>query len=223
MKKFTKVALLLLTLALIFTGCGSETPDAEQEESGTEAETATTLDELTANTIDAVITLETGETINLELYPDLAPQTVENFVKLADEGFYEGTIFHRVISGFMIQGGGYDADLNEKEADSIPGEFTDNGFTNELLHTRGVISMARTNDPNSASSQFFIMHDDAPHLDGLYAAFGKVTDDESLAVVDSIAEAETYAPVPGLFEDVPVTPVVIKSVTVTDDKADTAE
>ncbi len=225
LKKLIKTAAVLLALAMMLVGCvkvdvtGNEEKPGEAEttennaDTGTEADGAS-LEELTANTINGTITLETGETINFELYPDLAPRTVENFVKLADEGFYEGTIFHRVMSGFMIQGGGYDADLNAKEADSIVGEFTENGFTNELLHTRGVMSMARTNDPDSASSQFFIMHADAPHLDGLYAAFGKVTDEESLAVVDSIAAAETETVIPGAFEDVPVTPIVIKSVTI---------
>ncbi len=225
MKKFIKTAALLLALALMLAGCVKVDVTDNEEKPGeavtTETDSATdtetygaSLEELTANTVNGTITLETGETINFELYPDLAPKTVENFVKLANEGFYEGTIFHRVISGFMIQGGGYDADLNAKEADSIVGEFTDNGFTNELPHARGVLSMARTNDPDSASSQFFIMHADAPHLDGLYAAFGKVTDEESLAVVDSIAAAETETVVPGVFEDVPVTPIVIKSVTI---------
>lgn len=228
MKKIKLAAVIAAAMLLTLAGC-SGTPDRQENGSdanggaqggASEDEAALTLEEATANTVAAVITLENGETVNLELYPDLAPQTVANFIELANEGFYEGTIFHRVISGFMIQGGGYDADLNEKEADPIPGEFTANGFTNELSHTRGVISMARTNDPDSAASQFFIVHADSPHLDGLYAAFGKVADDESLAVIDEIAAAETASVVPGIFDDVPVTPIVIKSVTVPDAEAE---
>lgn len=135
------------------------------------------------------IEMENGGIIKAELYPDTAPITVENFVKLIEDKFFDGLIFHRVISGFMIQGGGYTADGQQKEAESIKGEFDKNGVPNPLKHTRGVLSMARTMFPNSASSQFFIMHDDAPHLDGQYAAFGKVTD--GMDVVDEIAETAT--------------------------------
>ena len=124
--------------------------------------------------------------IKLELYPDKAPETVANFVKLVGEGFYSGLIFHRVIRGFMIQGGGMDEGFNQKPAKSIKGEFRSNGFAgNDLHHARGVISMARTQVKNSASSQFFIMHADAPHLDGQYAAFGKVV--SGMETVDEIA------------------------------------
>ena len=135
------------------------------------------------------IEMENGGIIKAELYPDTAPITVENFVKLIEDNFFDGLIFHRVISGFMIQGGGYTVDGQQKEAESIKGEFDKNGVPNPLKHTRGVLSMARTMFPNSASSQFFIMHDDAPHLDGQYAAFGKVTD--GMDVVDEIAETAT--------------------------------
>ena len=135
------------------------------------------------------IEMENGGIIKAELYPDTAPITVENFVKLIEDNFFDGLIFHRVISGFMIQGGSYTADGQQKEAESIKGEFDKNGVPNPLKHTRGVLSMARTMFPNSASSQFFIMHDDAPHLDGQYAAFGKVTD--GMDVVDEIAETAT--------------------------------
>ena len=135
------------------------------------------------------IEMENGGIIKAELYPDTAPITVENFVKLIEDNFFDGLIFHRVISGFMIQGGGYTADGQQKEAESIKGEFDKNGVPNPLKHTRGVLSMARTMFPNSASSQFFIMYDDAPHLDGQYAAFGKVTD--GMDVVDEIAETAT--------------------------------
>ena len=147
-----------------------------------------------------------------ELYPEKAPLTVANFVKLAESGFYEGLIFHRVISGFMIQGGGYTEDMQDTDAESIRGEFRANGFPmNDLKHVRGVLSMARTNVPNSASSQFFIMHKDSPFLDGQYAAFGKLTD--GYDVLDAIASTETgnYG---WYMQDVPTTPIVIESVEV---------
>ena len=131
------------------------------------------------------IEMEDGGVIRAELYPDVAPKTVENFVSLVQKGFYDGVIFHRVIPGFMIQGGDPTGSGMGGPGHTIPGEFTANGFKNDLKHTRGVLSMARTMDPNSAGSQFFIMHMDAPHLDGQYAAFGKVI--EGIEVVDSIA------------------------------------
>ena len=152
------------------------------------------------------IEMENGGIIKAELYPDVAPITVENFVKLINENFFDGLVFHRVIEGFMIQGGGFDAVGNHKEADSIKGEFDANGVKNELKHDRGVLSMARTMFPNSASSQFFIMHQAAPHIDGQYAAFGKVTD--GMDVVDEIAMCQT-AP-----HDSPVVPQVIKTITI---------
>ena len=135
------------------------------------------------------IEMENGDVMKGELYPEVAPITVENFLKLIDEDFFAGLIFHRVIPGFMIQGGGYTKDFKEKHCDSIKGEFKSNGVNNELKHTEGVLSMARTNMPNSASSQFFIMHQDAPHLDGQYAAFGKVV--EGMEAVDKIASVKT--------------------------------
>ena len=147
-------------------------------------------------------------TINAELYPDKAPLTVENFTGLVKSGFFDGLIFHRVIEGFMIQGGGYDESMEHHDAPSIKGEFAANGFAgNDIRHTRGTLSMARTNMPDSASSQFFIMHKNAPHLDGAYAAFGRVTDEDSLAVVDKIAAVPTGRY--GYFADVPREPVVI--------------
>ena len=140
--------------------------------------------------------------IEAELYPEKAPNTVENFVGLIESGFFSGKIFHRVIEGFMIQGGGYDVDFNHYEVESIRGEFRANGFPqNDIKHTRGVLSMARTMAPNSASSQFFIMHQNAPHLDGQYAAFGAVT--SGIEVVDKIAAVRTG------YGDCPVAPVVI--------------
>ena len=121
------------------------------------------------------IEMENGEVMKGELYPEVAPITVNNFLKLIDEDFFAGLIFHRVIPGFMIQGGGYDKELREKRCAAIKGEFASNGVKNDLKHTEGVLSMARTMVKDSASSQFFIMHKAAPHLDGEYAAFGKVT------------------------------------------------
>ena len=144
--------------------------------------------------------------IRLELYPDKAPGTVRNFLSLVEEGFYTGLIFHRVIRGFMIQGGGFTADFAQKHADPIRCEFIANGYMeNDIRHTRGVISMARTSDPNSASSQFFIMQEDAPHLDAQYAAFGKVTD--GMEIVDKIASCKTGRY--GYYSDVPREPIVI--------------
>jgi len=148
-------------------------------------------------------------TMTAELYPEKAPLTVANFVKLIEEGFFSGLIFHRVIAGFMIQGGGYDENMEQKETASIRGEFRANGFpANDLKHTRGVLSMARTNMPNSASSQFFVMHKDAPHLDGQYAGFGKLTD--GFDVLDAIADTETGS-YGWYMQDVPCEAIVIES------------
>ena len=134
------------------------------------------------------ITMSTGKVITAELYPDVAPNTVRNFISLINAHFYDGLIFHRVISGFMIQGGCPDGTGMGGPGYSIKGEFTSNGFNNTLKHTAGVLSMARAMNPNSAGSQFFIMHKDAPHLDGEYAAFGKVI--SGMDVVDEIAETK---------------------------------
>ncbi len=155
-------------------------------------------------TVDIIIEMENGDVMKGELYPEVAPITVENFLKLIDEDFFAGLIFHRVIPGFMIQGGGYDVNFNEKHTDAIKGEFRSNGVDNDLKHTPGVLSMARTMFKDSASSQFFIMHEAAPHLDGDYAAFGKIT--EGLDVVDKIARA------PRDMRDCPNTPIVIKTI-----------
>lgn len=135
------------------------------------------------------IEMQNGKKIRLELYPELAPNTVNNFLSLVGKEFYQGTVFHRVIKGFMIQGGDPTGTGAGGPGYEIKGEFTQNGFLNPLKHKRGVISMARTSDPDSAGSQFFIMHKDAPHLDGLYAAFGAVI--EGMDVVDAIAETKT--------------------------------
>ena len=150
-------------------------------------------------------------TMTAELYPEKAPKTVENFVNLAKEGFFEGLIFHRVISGFMIQGGGFTPDFEHKEAKSIKGEFRSNGFAqNDIPHKRGVLSMARTMVKDSASSQFFIMHADAPYLDGEYAAFGKVF--EGIEIVDTIAKSKTGSY--GYYQDVPKEAVIIEKMSV---------
>lgn len=154
------------------------------------------------------IEMEDGGIIRAELYPEIAPNTVRNFVSLVKKGFYDGVIFHRVIPGFMIQGGDPTGTGMGGPGYSIEGEFTSNGFKNDLKHTRGVLSMARAMSPNSAGSQFFIMHANAPHLDGQYAAFGKVSDDESMKVVDRIATTRTG------FQDRPVAEQRIKSITV---------
>ncbi|WP_022749032.1 peptidylprolyl isomerase [Lachnobacterium bovis] len=150
--------------------------------------------------------MENGDVMKAELYPEVAPNTVNNFISLANHGFYDGLIFHRVIENFMIQGGDPDGTGMGGPAYSIHGEFAQNGFPNSLAHTAGVLSMARSMMPNSAGSQFFIMHKDAPHLDGAYAAFGKII--EGLDVVDKIATTKTD------FSDRPLEDQVMKSVSV---------
>lgn len=138
-----------------------------------------------------IVTIETnlGKIIKAELYPEIAPNTVNNFISLINKGYYNGLTFHRVIYGFMIQGGCPEGTGCGNPGYKIPGEFLANGFPNDLMHTEGVLSMARAQDPNSAGSQFFIMHKNAPHLDGQYAAFGKVV--EGMDVVNEIAECDT--------------------------------
>ena len=150
--------------------------------------------------------MENGDIIKAELYPEIAPNTVNNFISLINNGFYDGLIFHRVIKGFMIQGGDPEGTGMGGPGYGIKGEFASNGFKNVLAHEAGVLSMARSMMPNSAGSQFFIMHKDSPHLDGDYAAFGKVTD--GMDVVDKIAESKTDR------SDRPVDEVKIKKVTV---------
>ncbi len=153
-----------------------------------------------------VIEMQNGHKMKLELYPEYAPITVANFEKLVSEHFYDGLIFHRVIEGFMIQGGDPEGTGMGGSKQRIKGEFRANGVKNDLKHTRGVISMARSQNPDSASSQFFIMHRDAPHLDGQYAAFGKVV--EGIEVVDEIASCKTD------FRDRPLKEQKIKSITI---------
>ena len=149
------------------------------------------------------ITMQNGSVMKGELYPEIAPNTVNNFISLVKKGYYNGLIFHRVIPGFMIQGGCPDGTGMGGPGYSIKGEFTQNGFKNDLKHTKGVLSMARTMAPNSAGSQFFIMHQTSQHLDGAYAAFGKIT--EGLDVIDAIAGVRTD------FRDRPLEDQVIKS------------
>lgn len=167
-------------------------------------------------TKNPIVTFETtAGTITAELYPEIAPNTVNNFISLINKGFYDGLIFHRVIKGFMIQGGDPDGVGTGGPGYSIKGEFAINGVENNLKHTAGVLSMARSMMPDSAGSQFFIMHKDAPHLDGQYAAFGKVTD--GMDTVNAIAETETD------YSDAPLEPQIIIKVTVDTDGVDYPE
>ena len=152
------------------------------------------------------ITMEDGGVIRAELYPEVAPNTVKNFISLAGKGYYDGLIFHRVIKGFMIQGGCPNGNGMGGPGYSIKGEFSQNGFQNDLKHTKGVLSMARTMEPNSAGSQFFIMHETSPHLDGQYAAFGKVVEGED--IIDKIAAVATD------YMDKPLEEQKMKKVTV---------
>lgn len=154
-----------------------------------------------------IVTIEfkNGDSVQVELYPDVAPNTVNNFISLVNKGYYDGLTFHRIINGFMIQGGCPEGTGMGGPGYSIKGEFTSNGVENNLKHTAGVISMARSQMPDSAGSQFFIMHKDSPHLDGSYAAFGKVT--EGMDVINKIADTETD------YADAPLSPVIMKTVT----------
>ncbi|MCI8404261.1 MAG: peptidylprolyl isomerase [Clostridia bacterium] len=206
MKKSISIISVILSVMLLLASCGNT--DKKEK---TPSQTVDT--KLTKNTVTATIEFEDYDDIILELYPDLAPETVENFVTLAEDGFYDGLIFHRVIEDFMIQGGGYNENLKEQKTSSIKGEFSQNGFENTLSHLRGVISMARTaQNMDSASSQFFIVQKDSAYLDGQYAAFGQVT--EGMAVVDEIASVKTGAVAASGMDDVPVTPVVIKTISI---------
>ena len=196
-RRISLILALLASLAAVFciSGCSKE-----------EAEETTAASGETGETIMVQIEMDNGGIIKLELYPDIAPITVANFEKLVKEGFYDGLIFHRVIKNFMIQGGDPTGTGLGGAKDTIKGEFASNGVTNTLSHTRGVISMARSQKKDSASSQFFICHADAKYLDGDYAAFGKVI--EGMDVVDEIAGVKTN------FNDKPLVDVVMKSVTI---------
>lgn len=198
MKHITKILLpiLLALTALCCLSCQKDDTDEILEEYG--------------ETIMVQIEMENGGIIKLELYPDIAPITCANFVKLAKDGFYDGLIFHRVIKDFMIQGGDPTGTGMGGSDENIKGEFSVNGVENNLSHERGVISMARSRSYDSASSQFFICHADAKYLDGQYAAFGKVT--EGMDVVDEIAEVKTD------YNDRPIIDMVIKTITVIEEE-----
>lgn len=175
MKRFGIIFVIFVAL-LSLVSCGKkEEPQPEENNNG---------EPVATHSVE--IEIENYGTIKLDLFGKMAPITVENFVSLAKDGFYNGLTFHRVITGFMIQGGDPEGTGYGSSSNKIKGEFAANGFNNPLLHTRGVISMARSQNPNSASCQFFIMHQDAPHLDGSYAAFGIVT--EGIEIVDTICE-----------------------------------
>lgn len=183
-----KLLFLLFTIIFIsmMAGCGNQSENQSTKNEVTE-EVSNYSSNVKENPI-VTITMENDEKILIELYPEIAPNTVANFISLIEDGFYDGLIFHRVIPGFMIQGGDPNGTGTGGPGYSIEGEFSSNGFENNLAHEKGVISMARTMDPNSAGSQFFIMAENSPHLDGEYAAFGQVT--EGLEVVDKIVSVE---------------------------------
>lgn len=185
MKK-VKIIIASLSLLLILVACSTQNKDEDSNKPNDGA-----LVQSSESNPVVTITMMNRDTIEIELYPEVAPNTVNNFISLIEEGFYDGLIFHRVIPGFMIQGGDPDGTGMGGPGYSIPGEFLSNGFENNLKHVRGVISMARAKDPNSAGSQFFIMHDDNEGLDGDYAAFGVVID--GMETVDKIASVETVA------------------------------
>jgi len=184
--------------------------ELQKAEAAKRAQDLQKLPELTKNKIKFTITLSDNSKMSGELYPDVAPKTVENFVKLVKDKFYDGLIFHRVIDGFMIQGGGYDKDFTPKKIDeTIVGEFYENGITNALKHEKGIISMARAEDFDSASNQFFIVDEATPEIDGYYAAFGKIT--SGLDVLEKLSKTEVKDREDG-FYDVPVKPIIIKSI-----------
>jgi peptidyl-prolyl cis-trans isomerase B (cyclophilin B) len=189
--RFKVLYLILATIvaAIILTGCGTQAENGQKSENDAKQDGEKTdySTSVTENPI-VTITMENDEKIVLELDPAVAPNTVANFISLVEDGFYDGLIFHRVIPDFMIQGGDPEGNGSGGPGYSIEGEFTDNGFENNLKHDRGVISMARTNDPNSAGSQFFIMVKENSQLDEQYAAFGKVI--EGMETVDAIVSAE---------------------------------
>ena len=231
LRKYVSIALCGFLCLAAFAGCGGENPAGSSSstdrspppdpspESSPDPSPELSPDpppqkpvDKTPGTVQATITMEDGGKIILELYPEIAPQSVYNFVSLARQGFYDGLKFHRIWSGFMIQGGCPDGNGGGNPGYAIFGEFNSNGFENTLAHTRGVLSMARSNDYNSAGSQFFIVHADSPHLNGDYAAFGKVI--SGLDVVDKIAETPNNG---GNGSVAPKDMPVIASITIDDD------
>ncbi len=216
--------LLAVMLCSFITACSDDpkntvsdtTKATDSDTTGTETDSGSGDTEAdTANAVHVEMSVKDFGVIQLELYPNIAPITVENFVSLVEDGFYDGLTFHRIVSGFMIQGGDPKGDGTGGSDKEIKGEFSSNGVKNTLSHTRGVISMARSQDPDSASSQFFIMHADNKNLDGQYAAFGKVT--EGMDIVDKIASVKVEAAYPGSREkSSPVDPVYIEYVKVID-------
>ena len=207
MKKYISLLLaaVLVLSVFAFAGCTSD----KTEENNNENQSENVVEG--ANPV-ATITVKDYGVMKVELYPDKAPNTVNNFISLANKGFYDGLTFHRVYKGFMIQGGCPNGNGGGDPGYSIKGEFSGNGVENDLAHTRGVISMARSKSPDSAGSQFFIMHDDASHLDGQYAAFGMVT--EGLDVLDKIADAEVTLNMSSGEMSTPVNKIIIESITV---------
>ena len=206
MKKVIKKGVILVGISAILIGLVGCTNNNNNSNQNNDSESETTI-ESSGELPIATIKVKDFGVIKAELYPDKAPNTVNNFISLANSGFYDGLIFHRVIEGFMNQGGDPDGIGTGGPGYSIKGEFSNNGYTkNDLKHTAGVLSMARSNDPDSAGSQFFIMAEEAPHLDGDYAAFGKVT--EGMDVVEAINSVETDR------NDKPLKDVVIESITV---------
>ncbi|WP_315067795.1 peptidylprolyl isomerase [uncultured Clostridium sp.] len=206
-RNFSFILITMLTCLFMLVGCGNVN---NKEESNTQSKTSESNENSPSSESKdlpiATITVDGYGVIQAELYPETAPNTVNNFIDLANKNFYNNLKFHRVIKGFMIQGGDPKGDGTGGPGYSIKGEFTSNGFPNSLKHTKGVLSMARTQNPDSAGSQFFIMSGDAPNLDGDYAAFGKVI--SGMDVVDKIQNVETNS------ADAPKKDVVITSITV---------
>lgn len=204
-KYLNLITVVVIMSSLVLVGCGNKNTQSQGDSTSVTDESS---DSKTGNENLPVVTItvENYGVIQAELYPEIAPNTVNNFISLVKKGSYDNLTFHRIIKGFMIQGGDPKGDGTGGPGYSIEGEFTSNGFANSLKHTKGVLSMARTQDPNSAGSQFFIMTGDAPNLDGQYAAFGKVT--SGLDVLEKIQSVKTNS------NDAPIDKVVIKSITV---------
>lgn len=215
MKRKTSIMLTLLSVIImtsfVLVGCGSnesQTNEKKQDEEVEDVNDSKDNNESYTKEDNPLVTIEMkdGKKIDIELYPEVAPNTVNNFISLIDKGYYDGLIFHRVIPGFMVQGGDSKGDGSGGPGYGIKGEFEANDIENDIVHSRGILSMARTEDPDSAGSQFFIMTKDSSHLDGEYAGFGKVID--GMDVVDEIVESEADQ------NDKPLMPQTMKKVTV---------